>query len=315
MYQFEITDFVLDPLTVLFPNLVTLKFEHCFFNDEQQQNFLTIYSFNRLQTLHLHCAFVGHSVETSIRMFDLNQTFPELTEVSFCNVHVVDMPQFFNLNPQITTYEESDCSERIMGHVIANLPNIQTLKLTFEEPILHFGQLNNLQNLHSLSISAIHRDAFIPNPIVSTSLQHLRFTQFQMSHNFTDITQLLQLKSLHLNQCSLSVDYFVEICKKCVHLTEISVVESCNTFPTNNELHEIIGQARHLEMLTITEFYDMRIFPNALFMLLAHTVRERNKKLFVTLRNLHHITVPHTLDDTNIEFSFETTPIDDDDDI
>lgn len=302
--EFYFGDEVIEQIKIFFPQLKSFQMKNCYFQDWFDHNIFTSQC-NELQTLVLHCAAVGLDPELSVRHFIFNQSFPKLTNISFRYSFLDDMPQFFQMNPQISCYEEHSCTNEIVRNVVQYLPNVHSLKFTFYgDKIIVFENIHRLQQLDSLYMTFCFLEAVIPNRLNSTSLQHLHLNGFILNYAATDITQLRNLKILHLEQCVLSADYVVEICKKCKNLTEIDALYSCDEFPTNNQLLEIVRHAGNLEKLTINGADAAHRISIDHFMRLAHTVRDRSKKLFIYIGSQCRNAIVHTFTDNNIEFKY-----------
>lgn len=300
LFQFHISHDVIEQIKIFFPQLKSFQLKDCYFEDCFTYDILPIQC-NQLQTFLLHCAF-EFDPESSCRHFTLNQSFPNLTHISFSNSVLSDMPQFFQMNPQISWYEEHYCTNAIVPNVIQYLPNIRLLKLIYlHEKTILFENIHRLQQLNSLYITAWFQGAVIISRLESNSLQNLHINGFILDYNARDISKFSNLRTLCLEKCKLGMDYVVEICKKCKNLIEIDLQYSCNDFPTNDQLLQIVDHAKNLEKLNFTDVYIVERISIDHFMHLAHIVRNRNKTLFISILSQRKNAIVHTFTDINIE--------------
>lgn len=306
MFDFFINDDVIEQIKVYFSQLKSIQLKTCHFEEWISHNIFPVQC-NQLQTLILHCATVAYNPEISIREFILNQSFPQMTNISFENVLVANSPQFFQMNPQILSYEERNCDNSKIQNVVQYLPNIQCLNFTFdEEGDILFENIDTLPQLNSLFLKAHMRETVITSRLNSTSLQNLRLIEFDLGYDATNISELINLKTLHLIDCTLSTGYFVEICKNCRNITEITAQNTTDAFPTDNQLLEIVSHARNLETLTFTDCSRLQTNPFSIdqFMRLAHAVKNRNNTLSVSILNRNANASVRTLTDVNIDLKY-----------
>lgn len=304
LYGFDINDDVIERIQNIIPNLTCFQLKNCYFEPDIVHNIFTT-NFLKLNTLILHCASVGYSEDSSNRLFTLRHFFPELKHISFRNTHIVDMSEFFQMNPQITTYEENNGTTEIVRNVVAHLQNIESLKLSFFERVIPFEHIEHLVNLNSLSITSDIFEGVISSNLISLSLQHLHLHLLNLSSATTDITKLVNLNTLRLERCTITIVYVIDICTACGNLTEINAQESCDAFPTFDQLREIVSNGKNLEKLYIHDYYDVQPISFAMFQALVQIVKNRPKKLFISIGNQHCNGILQTFIDTNIEIQYK----------
>lgn len=307
LYRFNINnDDVIAKIKHLFPNLTSFQLECCYFPDGIVMDVLPVQC-PKLKRLTLDCAAIGCSEDSSIRSFTLNQNFPHLKEFTLGYADIVDICAFLKMNSQLTIYKNNNCDTRDFKYIVELLPNIESLNLSLIDNA-HFENIDRLKKLNSLSIILIvpHRRVILRN-LTSISLQHLYLSHFNnLNHATADISQLINLKTLKLHRCTIDIDmdYVIDICKKCTVLTEIHVQESCDQFPSTEQLIEIVRCGEKLEKLFFFDVYNVQVIPNADFMHLTQIVKNRQKKIFISIGNQRHEQILKSFTNTNIEIQY-----------
>lgn len=298
-FQFSMSSDEIDLIQIHYPRIRSLQFKECYFENWVTHHILTASS-DQLEKFVLQCG--GINPENSIRNFAIQRHFPQLLHVSFRNAFIANMIQFFQMNPQITNYEEENCDNLKIQNIIQWLPNIHSLKLIFG----HGGSVNvenifRLEYLHSFEMSSLFPNTIISTTIQSNSLQHLHLDSIHVGNSNTGITRLINLQTLRIIDCTISLRYIVDICIHCPLLTSLHVAKSCFDFPSNNQLFEIVRHAVNLEKFHIDCVFVTERISEQTFMRIVHIVRNRLKKLFISLNDGGGT---HTLTDRNVELKY-----------
>lgn len=236
-------------------------------------------------------------------MFSLNQNFPQLKKITFGFAEIVNMRDFFRMNQQLTIYNESSCTTRIFKNIVELLPNIEILNLTLMYHV-NFEHVDRLETLNSLSITSLpYRNVVLRN-FSCVSLQHLYLSHFNLGHATTDISQLINLKIFKLHKCTINIDYIIEIVKDCTELTEIHVLQSCNCFPSTNQLIEIVKCGEKMEKLIFIDVYQVEIVSFEEFMHLTQILQNRQKKIFISIGKESNAQIVQSFTNTNIELQY-----------
>lgn len=277
LYRFYINDDVIAKIEHLFPNLKSFQLKCCYFPEEIEMNVLPIQC-SKLTTLTIDCAATGYLEESSIRFFNLNTNFPHLKEVNFGYAIIVNMCDFFKMNQQVESYTENDCTTQIFEYIVELLPNIESLNLSLNESV-NFENIDRSGKLKSLSISSsplLHQRVY-SGFFNCISLEHFHLSHFDFNSATTAISQLINLKTLKLHKCSINVDFVVDVCKNCTEINEIHILESCDDFPSADQLFEIVRCAEKLEKLVFSYVYPVRIISYSSCKHLAQMVKNRQK--------------------------------------
>lgn len=248
---------------------------------------------------------MGYLEENSIRFFNLNLNFPNLKEIKFGYARIANMWDFLKMNQQLISYTEYDCTTQIFEYIVQLLPNIESLNLSLNESV-HFANIDRLEKLRSLSISSsplLHQRVY-SGFFDCISLQYFYLRHFDFNSGTTDISKLINLKTLKLHSCSIKIDFVVDVCKNCTEINEIHILESCDEFPSPNQFFEIVRYAEKLEKFIFFYDYPVRIISYTSFMHLAQMVKNRQKKLFISIGNQNHDQIVKSLSNTNIEIQY-----------
>lgn len=137
----------------------------------------------------------------------------------------------------------------------------------------------------------------------STSLEHLHLNRFDLSYDTTNISNFNHLKTLHLEGCTIHIDYFIAICKTFHDIVEVNV--SIMEYPIIDQLIEIVRFANKLEKLVFPDLNPSETtITDTSFLRLAQVVRNRPTKIFISLGSERYQTKVKTFTETNIEFQY-----------
>lgn len=299
MDRFEVYDDAIDAIRQFLPTLQIIEFNSCYFSSEQSPINIFPIQCAKLNALILTVANTGYSEEDSLKLFTLNQHFPFLQHITLTNAHIVNTCDFFKKNQQLATFTDNTCDNQILQYVFENLPRIQSLKLQFPgERTIILDNINCLQELNSLSMAS---DVFELTAIVSNnslSLQNLCLRNFNVSYATTDITKFINLKTLQLKLCTLRIDYFIEICKRCNEMSEI-YIDIPPEF-TAEHLIQIIRFATKLQKLVLPNCNSFPTVSYQTFSTLVEIVKYRHSKISILIGTPNEDRIITTLTDHNI---------------